>query len=115
MQECPPTAKCCRSSRNKTGGIDFHALPAIGRVLRSGWHKLELQEGSQSISSTRSRRATLARFRLRRLKSASPNEGGKTMFEFLQGLLALSDVLIAILVIVVAALAWMYWRSRKLD
>ena len=36
------------------------------------------------------------------------------MFEFLQGLLTLSDVLIAILVIVVAALAWMYWRSRKL-
>jgi hypothetical protein len=41
------------------------------------------------------------------------------MFEFLQGLLALSDVLIAILAIVIAiviaALAWMYWRSRKLD
>jgi len=35
------------------------------------------------------------------------------MFEFLQGLLTLSDVLIAILAIVVAALAWMYWRSRK--
>jgi len=50
---------------------------------------------------------------LRRLESASPNEGGKAMFEFLQGLLTLSDVLIAILAIVVAALAWMYWRSRK--
>jgi hypothetical protein len=37
------------------------------------------------------------------------------MFEFLQGFLALSDVLIAMLAIVVAALAWMYWRSRKLD
>ena len=36
------------------------------------------------------------------------------MFEFLQDLLTLSDVLIAILAIVVAALAWMYWRSRKL-
>jgi len=35
------------------------------------------------------------------------------MFEFLQGLLTLSDVLIAILAIVLAALAWMYWRSRK--
>ena len=35
------------------------------------------------------------------------------MVEFLQGLLTLSDVLIAILAIVVAALAWMYWRSRK--
>ena len=35
------------------------------------------------------------------------------MFEFLQGLLTLSDVLMAILAIVVAALAWMYWRSRK--
>ena len=35
------------------------------------------------------------------------------MFEFLQGLLALSDVLIAILAIVVAALAWMYWRRRQ--
>jgi hypothetical protein len=51
---------------------------------------------------------------LRRLESASPNEGGN-MFEFLQGLLAFSDVLIAILAIVIAALAWMYWRSRKLD
>jgi len=38
---------------------------------------------------------------------------GKTMFEFLQGLLTLSDVLIAILAIVVAALAWMYWRRRQ--
>ena len=37
------------------------------------------------------------------------------MFEFLQGLVAFSDVLIAILAIVIAALAWMYWRSRKLD
>ena len=35
------------------------------------------------------------------------------MFEFLQGLLTLTDVLMAILAIVVAALAWMYWRSRK--
>ena len=35
------------------------------------------------------------------------------MFEFLQGLLTLSDVLIAILAIVVAALAWMYWRRRQ--
>jgi len=35
------------------------------------------------------------------------------MFEFLQGLLTLSDLLIAILAIVVAALAWMYWRRRK--
>ena len=35
------------------------------------------------------------------------------MFEFLQGLLTLTDVLMAILAIVVAALAWMSWRSRK--
>jgi hypothetical protein len=52
---------------------------------------------------------------MRRLERASPNEGGKIMFEFLQGFLAFSDVLIAILAIVIGALAWMYWRSRKLD
>ena len=46
-------------------------------------------------------------------RKCQPNVGGKAMFEFLQGLLTLSDVLMAILAIVVAALAWMYWRSRK--
>src|SRR5262249_28398644 len=29
--QCPPTPKLCRPLHNKTGGVDFHALPAIRR------------------------------------------------------------------------------------